>query len=701
MATPRAGADALNFGEPATSGFLLGPESDAESAERWAALAQVLSFEQLRFVEPRDGGAQYRAFLRGSYHDLTVHSRGLLVDAERGGLRRNFSDLSAPDLPAAVRDLERQRPAGGRLPVAAGTAGPGEAAAQVKPLLTEWALDFVPYREDGGERVLVGCRLRLELWNPHALPLAHTPVGEADYRLRVEGLPVVRVGGPAGGGEFSLGGLLGGSGEIVVDFPGDLGGGAVGVLDVVVAEAWDSGVRLEDPTPADAGDDVLRSETLPDAARRLRLTLLTAGGDVLTELAGLPCAEFLRTSPAGGWSVPGNRAFGAPDPLERLGVRYHARLDPGRAEWRDWVAPTPPAAPPADLRAAECAFAEGNWAFADTDPAECARHWRACFDAGELFAEGRSRVVADFTVQRNLSIAALGRLAVPGERIWGVGHPWGGARNTVFDRAFFNPVPAGWRHGDLLPQSRHRVEPSATGVVPDAGQLGGWSAAAWLSVDGMFNVNSVSAVAWVSVLGRGIVGWQYGRGGRADLENPFFVLAQSAQHLGGANRGVRTFSDARIRELATAVAGRISARGRPFRSLAEFVDSGVLESAIADAGLNTTRDGWADLGAAPEPWSADWLTQASVLNTLAPILSVRSDTFTIRVAAEALNPALAVDDPERVRARAWCEAVVQRYPEFVDAAEAADTWPVLVAENAALGRRFRIVSFRWLGPDDL
>ncbi|HLP03210.1 MAG TPA: hypothetical protein VK163_14385, partial [Opitutaceae bacterium] len=95
------------------------------------------------------------------------------------------------------------------------------------------------------------------------------------------------------------------------------------------------------------------------------------------------------------------------------------------------------------------------------------------------------------------------------------------------------------------------------------------------------------------------------------------------------------------------------------------------------------------------------LTQAAVLNTLGPLLAVRSDTFTIRVAAEALSPVLPTGDPDRVAARAWCEAVVQRLPEFVDPAEGAAVWPPATNTNRELGRRFRIVQFRWLGPDDI
>ena len=55
-------------------------------------------------------------------------------------------------------------------------------------------------------------------------------------------------------------------------------------------------------------------------------------------------------------------------------------------------------------------------------------------------------------------------------------------------------------------------------------------------------------------------------------------------------------------------------------------------------------------------------------------------------------------DAQTVTARAWCEAVVQRVPEYVDALDAAHVAPTALrsALNRAFGRRFVIKSFRWL-----
>jgi hypothetical protein len=71
------------------------------------------------------------------------------------------------------------------------------------------------------------------------------------------------------------------------------------------------------------------------------------------------------------------------------------------------------------------------------------------------------------------------------------------------------------------------------------------------------------------------------------------------------------------------------------------------------------------------------------------VITCRSDTFTIRGYGETKN------SKDEVTARAWCEAVVQRVPDFVDPEDEAhsaiaDLSPV----NQTFGRRFEIVSFR-------
>ncbi len=91
-----------------------------------------------------------------------------------------------------------------------------------------------------------------------------------------------------------------------------------------------------------------------------------------------------------------------------------------------------------------------------------------------------------------------------------------------------------------------------------------------------------------------------------------------------------------------------------------------------------------------------WLTQADVLQVIGPVISVRSDTFRIRAYGEVL------DSSGKVAAKAWCEAIVQRTPEFVEPSNAPETRPSnLNPINAKFGRRFSVVSFRWLNSDEI
>jgi len=93
-----------------------------------------------------------------------------------------------------------------------------------------------------------------------------------------------------------------------------------------------------------------------------------------------------------------------------------------------------------------------------------------------------------------------------------------------------------------------------------------------------------------------------------------------------------------------------------------------------------------------------WVTQADVLQVIGPSLATRSDTFRIRTYGEAASPATG-----KVTARAWCEAVVQRLPDYLaaDANAAADRPGSLAPLNQLFGRRFRVISFRWLAPTEI
>lgn len=102
-----------------------------------------------------------------------------------------------------------------------------------------------------------------------------------------------------------------------------------------------------------------------------------------------------------------------------------------------------------------------------------------------------------------------------------------------------------------------------------------------------------------------------------------------------------------------------------------------------------------------------FLTQADVLSTIGNQLSARSDTFVIRTYGEVLDPVNSSPATPVVLGRAWCEATVQRLPEFVDDSLPAQTdlraAPASPAKttNQNFGRKYKIISFRWLTPGDI
>lgn len=281
----------------------------------------------------------------------------------------------------------------------------------------------------------------------------------------------------------------------------------------------------------------------------------------------------------------------------------------------------------------------------------------------------------------------------------------------------------------------------------------GWlKVASRFEVEGMFNVNSTSVEAWKALLGRAKSLSQVAIHGANTMETQAVsnkhvitrgpvasdVEAGTAPAFGGqfANAseftGFRTLTDDQIEDLAEKMVEQVRLRG-PFLSLSEFVNrqlsndstlalAGALQTAInnmEDDPMEVLRDEANALSddtmspadpklagvsyafpAAAEGSSAygapGWIRQADILRPIAPILTVRDDTFTIRTYGDAR------DRDGKVIAKAWCEAVVKRTREFTDPSDAADSVnPPVNSLNIKYGRRFEIVSFRWLNANEV
>ena len=95
--------------------------------------------------------------------------------------------------------------------------------------------------------------------------------------------------------------------------------------------------------------------------------------------------------------------------------------------------------------------------------------------------------------------------------------------------------------------------------------------------------------------------------------------------------------------------------------------------------------------------SAAYVDQADILRHCAELLTPRGDTFVIRTYGDAL------DASGKVEARAWCEAVIQRVPDYLESADQPHVRQAALTSNANknFGRKLEIISFRWLNPNEV
>ncbi len=283
-----------------------------------------------------------------------------------------------------------------------------------------------------------------------------------------------------------------------------------------------------------------------------------------------------------------------------------------------------------------------------------------------------------------------------------------------------------------------------------------------LEVEGMFNVNSTSVKAWRALLGhaRNQQVPYMNNTGKPELAaatdygfSRFSVAGDvetkksgtSGSFVGNAEYvGYRVFTGSQLDLLAEEVVKQVRLRG-PFLSLSEFVNRqlssgepalagalqtalnklaaspdnpfGMLQRDLTPDGLGTNVSTSTPPGGATRyafPAAAEgyniyglpgWTRQADILRPLAPILSARDDTFTIRAYGDARDAT-----GNTVKARAVCEATIRRTRNFVDPADDAaladlsnnsGTLPARKAINSIFGRRFEIVSFRWVAENEI
>jgi hypothetical protein len=256
-------------------------------------------------------------------------------------------------------------------------------------------------------------------------------------------------------------------------------------------------------------------------------------------------------------------------------------------------------------------------------------------------------------------------------------------------------------------------------------------------LEGPFNVNSIDKNAWKAFLASNsnltIPIYDSSTGiasGTTSVESDAVFFRTPVPYALGEDteegdynfwNSYRKLTNEELDDLATAMVEEVKLRG-PFSSLGDFVNRrlsgdaslrkrGALQSAL-DRTLNvdlregligTTRGSQLELPDYTSDMLSDedatgtgipgWILQGDVLQVLGPMITVRSDTYRIRSYGEARDSLT-----NSIVSKAWCEAIVQRLPDPVDGSGSIDE---LIKPTSTFGRKFKIVSFRWLSPKDI
>ena len=297
----------------------------------------------------------------------------------------------------------------------------------------------------------------------------------------------------------------------------------------------------------------------------------------------------------------------------------------------------------------------------------------------------------------------------------------------------------------LLANPRYQFMPEGkdttlASIHENAGDQGARAISSRIGIKGAFNINSTSKTAWKAILAS-MANFELPTmavdGTHKSWEKPEGVrFSRFGHHLdekgweiaeGSASRsfwtGYRHITEDELDVLAEAIVTEVQLRG-PFRSFADFVnrdpnsgDIAIQRKGTLQAALDNTINKAADLqemgdvvtqpvgsnfsnasdGENTSAGYAGYVTQADLLQSLAPILQPRSDFFCIRTKGESL------DSSGKVIATAYCEAYIQRTASYVDSADEAHVaYDDLTSEaNKKFGRKFEITTFRWLSPKEM
>ncbi|MDR1414123.1 MAG: hypothetical protein LBI56_04295 [Puniceicoccales bacterium] len=232
--------------------------------------------------------------------------------------------------------------------------------------------------------------------------------------------------------------------------------------------------------------------------------------------------------------------------------------------------------------------------------------------------------------------------------------------------------------------------------------------AAILLIDGAFNVNALNSLPWKCVLSsvKNISG---------ETIFPRFYSEKTINQFPSLN-------ERQIERLAEKISELIGQHSQPFFSIGNFANRviaqklndcsrvGILQRAIDESKINANFErtfissqknlpGYDDISADGylEENLPNVINQGDILQLASHFLCARGDTFMVRAFGDHLG------NSGDVLERAYCEAIVQRVPEYVngDANVPGDVPGKLSDVNKNFGRRYKIILFRWIGEDKI
>jgi hypothetical protein len=624
------------------------PGLDSASAELHDRAERIFARSQARLLGP----AVTAARLRSAFHDVTLASRGVLTSTNEAEFSERSDGAGGEEVedPAVAARLRLSAPMGGSLEVQplhrierGALAGGWTSIAPVLVEASFWLALTASESNVEGTVLELKHETRLALWNASAVELT---VAAGELEVVWEGAPGLRV-------------QVGDADDPLYEGPCPEGLRRMRNRRPI---RW-----LPGETRLLRGDDFMADD--PGRIRWISNAVATdrdSRAEAVMRLADVspvsPLIVLLRTRGSALGSLRAQHGF--------MAAEVTARSPPGDDGERWDVAYGVSAAGPAQqdpraprLRGTESASGS-RWS-----PDPVANVDRARVFAKETLPGWVTCVAWDVPVTPSPSWLMLRSLLDDNGKT--LGAPGALALNRVFDDMAYRVMldPGGAESAKGAGGSGSFLEKRAPLAARSPGQEPSVSAY-WIR--GAFNVNSTSLAAWAALL-RGALDAQ----GLPGLEG--FRVPRRTLGLVARDQDVRD----RARGLARSIVRRSQLRDHPFRSVSEFVSSGIVEAAIAESGLNEGLP-------AERKGTPGWIDQADLLCRLAPRLVARSDTFLVRAYADVLDVTTG-----RILARVWAEATLQRGPEWCDRS------PTGAVNTGSVSRRFEIVDFRWLLPDEV